>query len=89
MICLDCSNSVVFFVYFYHMLELLQQCGIFSFPFDQYVVIKLHNSIKLLPLHIRINRSNPPHFTACANPLSRLPTPYVAVFLFLGVFSMS
>jgi hypothetical protein len=28
-ICLNCSNSVVFFVYFYHMLELFQQCGIF------------------------------------------------------------
>jgi hypothetical protein len=28
-ICLNCSHSVVFFVYFYHMLELLQQCGIF------------------------------------------------------------
>jgi hypothetical protein len=27
-ICLNCSNSVVFFVYFYHMLELFQQCGI-------------------------------------------------------------
>jgi hypothetical protein len=28
-ICWNCSNSVVFFVYFYHMLELFQQCGIF------------------------------------------------------------
>jgi hypothetical protein len=28
-ICLNCSNSVVFFVYFYHMLELFHQCGIF------------------------------------------------------------
>ena len=25
-ICLNCSNSVVFFVYFYHMLELIQHC---------------------------------------------------------------
>ena len=87
-------HSVVFFVYFYHMLELFQQCGIFSlflwyvgtvptvwyFMLYQYVVIKLRNSIKRIPLHIRINRSNPPHFTACVNPLSRLPTPYVAVF---------
>ena len=27
--CWNCSNSVVFFVYFYRMLELLQQCGMF------------------------------------------------------------
>ena len=79
-ICWNCSNSVVFLVYFYDMLELFQQCGILCFLLYQYVVIKLRNSIKRIPLHIRINRSNPPHFTACVNPLSRLPTPYVAVF---------
>ena len=70
-----------FFVYFYHMLELFQQVGIFCFSLYQYVVIKLRNSIKRIPLHIR--RSNPPHVTACVNPLSRLPTPYIAVFFIL------
>jgi hypothetical protein len=30
-ICWNCSNSVVFFVYFYHMLKLFQQCGILVF----------------------------------------------------------
>ena len=73
-ICWNCSNSVVFFAYFYH---------IFCFSLYQYVVIKFRNSIKRIPLHIRINRSNPPHVTACANPLSRLPTPYIAVFFIL------
>ena len=28
-ICWNCYNSVVFFVYLYHMLELFQHCGIF------------------------------------------------------------
>ena len=88
-ICLNCSNSVVFFVYFYHMLELFQQCGIFCFSLDQYVVIKLRNSIKRIPLHIGINRSNLPHVTACANPLSRRPTPYIAVFCILFWFGRS
>jgi hypothetical protein len=29
-LCYNCYNSVVFCVYVYHVLELLQQCGIFS-----------------------------------------------------------
>jgi hypothetical protein len=83
---LELSQQFGIFVYFYHMFEPFQSCGIFSFSLDQYVVIKHRNSIKLIPLHIRINRSNPPHFTACANPLSQLSTPYVAVFLIFGFF---
>ena len=102
-ICWNCSNSVVFFVYFYHMLELSQQCGIFvyfyhmlepfqscgifSFSLDQYVVIKHRNSIKLIPLHIRINRSNPPHFTACANPFISATNAICCCLFVFGVFS--
>jgi len=48
--------------------------GIFCSLFYQYVVIKLRNSMKLIPLHIRINRFKPVTFYC---KWSRFPTPHV------------